>query len=83
MGPDTFRRALKAASREHLKGSITDLFPHLLRHACATHNYEAPADWQERLDELPFLVGELRTLHTNVLPDQHPARDPKPGFDHD
>ncbi|MFE5517720.1 tyrosine-type recombinase/integrase [Streptomyces virginiae] len=41
VGPDTFRRALKVASKEHLKGSITELFPHLLRHACATHNYEA------------------------------------------
>ncbi|MGW0553800.1 tyrosine-type recombinase/integrase [Streptomyces sp. NPDC002926] len=39
--PDTFRRALKLASREHLRGSVTGLFPHLLRHACATHNYEA------------------------------------------
>ncbi|MFJ9460801.1 tyrosine-type recombinase/integrase [Kitasatospora sp. NPDC101447] len=39
--PDTFRRALKTASREHLKGAVTALFPHLLRHACATHNYEA------------------------------------------
>jgi integrase len=39
--PDTFRRALKISSREHLKGPVTELFPHLLRHACATHNYEA------------------------------------------
>ncbi|UKZ07192.1 site-specific integrase [Streptomyces viridifaciens] len=41
VGPDTFRRALKIASREHLSGSVDHLFPHLLRHACATHNYEA------------------------------------------
>ncbi|MER5355736.1 site-specific integrase [Kitasatospora sp. NPDC002551] len=41
VGPDTFRRALKAASRLHLKGPVTEIFPHLLRHACATHNYEA------------------------------------------
>ncbi|WP_412075519.1 tyrosine-type recombinase/integrase (plasmid) [Streptomyces xanthophaeus] len=41
VGPDAFRRALKEASREHLKGPVTVLFPHLLRHACATHNYEA------------------------------------------
>ncbi|MCC3652616.1 site-specific integrase [Streptomyces sp. S07_1.15] len=41
VGADTFRRALKAASRKHLKGPVTELFPHLLRHACATHNYEA------------------------------------------
>nr|WP_189866952.1 site-specific integrase [Streptomyces poonensis] len=39
--PDTFRRALKMASREHLRGPVSVLFPHLLRHACATHNYEA------------------------------------------
>lgn len=39
--PDTFRRALKTASQQHLKGSVTELFPHLLRHACATHNYES------------------------------------------
>ncbi|MGW7325475.1 tyrosine-type recombinase/integrase [Streptomyces sp. NPDC054845] len=39
--PDTFRRTLKAASRRHLSGTVTVLFPHLLRHACATHNYEA------------------------------------------
>ncbi|WTI42420.1 site-specific integrase [Streptomyces sp. NBC_00589] len=41
MHPDTFRRALRAASQEHLTGTVTVLFPHLLRHACATHNYEA------------------------------------------
>lgn len=38
--PATFRRALKAASRLHLPGPVSELFPHLLRHACATHNYE-------------------------------------------
>ncbi|MFJ2752710.1 tyrosine-type recombinase/integrase [Streptomyces sp. NPDC087297] len=38
--PATFRRALKAASRRHLTGPVTEIFPHLLRHACATHNYE-------------------------------------------
>ncbi|MFH9008917.1 site-specific integrase [Streptomyces afghaniensis] len=38
---DTFRRSLRAASLAHLKGTVTVLFPHLLRHACATHNYEA------------------------------------------
>ncbi|WP_426501653.1 tyrosine-type recombinase/integrase [Streptomyces sp. D54] len=37
---DTFRRALRAASLVHLQGTVTVLFPHLLRHACATHNYE-------------------------------------------
>ncbi|MEV8597821.1 tyrosine-type recombinase/integrase [Streptomyces sp. NPDC052012] len=39
--PDTFRRALKMASREYLRGPVSELFPYLLRHACATHNYEA------------------------------------------
>lgn len=38
---DTFRRSLRAASLAHLKGTVTVLFPHLLRHACATHNYES------------------------------------------
>lgn len=37
---DTFRRALRRASLAHLRGTVTVLFPHLLRHACATHNYE-------------------------------------------
>ncbi|MFI6449120.1 tyrosine-type recombinase/integrase [Kitasatospora sp. NPDC050543] len=41
LGEDAFRRALKKASKLHLRGSVTELFPHLLRHACATHNYEA------------------------------------------
>ena len=38
--PSTFRRALHAAAATYLTGPVTDLFPHLLRHACATHNYE-------------------------------------------
>ncbi|KEF16652.1 hypothetical protein DF18_34120, partial [Streptomyces rimosus] len=38
--PSTFRRALHAAAGSYLSGPVTDLFPHLLRHACATHNYE-------------------------------------------
>jgi integrase len=40
VGPDAFHRALKAASRKHLTGPVGVLHPHLLRHACATHNYE-------------------------------------------
>jgi integrase len=39
VGPDAFRRSLKAASVLHLEGPVTVLHPHLLRHACATHNY--------------------------------------------
>ncbi|MFI1801187.1 site-specific integrase [Streptomyces sp. NPDC020379] len=38
--PATFRRTLKTASRLYLRGPVTELFPHLLRHACATHNYQ-------------------------------------------
>ncbi|MGW6695831.1 tyrosine-type recombinase/integrase [Rhodococcus sp. NPDC054953] len=38
--PATFRRALHTAAARYLNGPVTDLFPHLLRHACATHNYE-------------------------------------------
>jgi integrase len=38
--PATFRRALKTAGHQHLPGPVRDLHPHLLRHACATHNYE-------------------------------------------
>lgn len=36
----TFRKALHVAAANYLPGTVTDLFPHLLRHACATHNYE-------------------------------------------
>jgi site-specific recombinase XerD len=38
--PSTFRRQLHAAAASFLTGPVTDLYPHLLRHACATHNYE-------------------------------------------
>ncbi|MFC9840039.1 tyrosine-type recombinase/integrase [Rhodococcus sp. NPDC127530] len=38
--PSTFRRALRAAGKAHLSGPVTEIYPHLLRHACATHNYE-------------------------------------------
>lgn len=37
----TFRRAVKTASLLYLPGPVTVLHPHLLRHACATHNYQA------------------------------------------
>lgn len=40
VGPNAFRTALKAAAKLHLPGPVTNLFPHLLRHACATHLYE-------------------------------------------
>lgn len=40
LDPSTFRRVLKTASAQYLTGPVTHLHPHLLRHACATHNYE-------------------------------------------
>ena len=38
--PSTFRKVLHTAAAAYLTGPVTDLFPHLMRHACATHNYE-------------------------------------------
>ncbi|MFI5831420.1 site-specific integrase [Streptomyces sp. NPDC051578] len=38
--PATFRRVLHQAAGRYLTGPVSDLYPHLLRHACATHNYE-------------------------------------------
>ncbi|WND39970.1 site-specific integrase [Streptomyces sp. BB1-1-1] len=37
----TLRKALARASEAHLAGPVERIFPHLLRHACATHRYEA------------------------------------------
>ncbi|WP_209440730.1 tyrosine-type recombinase/integrase [Amycolatopsis thermoflava] len=31
---------MQRASRLYLPGPVTELYPHLLHHACATHNYE-------------------------------------------
>ena len=39
--PSTFRKALARAGDLYLTGPVTELYPHLLRHACATHYYEA------------------------------------------
>jgi integrase/recombinase XerC len=39
--PSTFRKALARAGSLYLTGPVTELYPHLLRHACATHYYEA------------------------------------------
>lgn len=39
--PSTFRKALNHASAAYLTGPVTRLHPHLLRHACATRNYES------------------------------------------
>lgn len=41
VGADVFRRVLKTASGLYLSGPVDRLYPHLLRHACATHNYES------------------------------------------
>jgi integrase/recombinase XerC len=38
--PSTFRRTLRHAGQQFLTGPVTEIYPHLLRHACATHNYE-------------------------------------------
>ncbi|MEU3509686.1 hypothetical protein ABZ733_17655 [Streptomyces longwoodensis] len=38
--PSPFRRALHQAAGAYPSGPVSDLFPHLLRHACVTHNHE-------------------------------------------
>lgn len=53
--PSTFRRALKAAGANYLSGPVTNLFPHLLRHACAAHNYESGMS----LWEVQKLLGHI------------------------
>jgi integrase len=56
----TFRRTLKAAGHQFLTGSVTELHPHLLRHACATHNYERGMS----LWEVQKLLGHDRPTTT-------------------
>ncbi|MFG2042152.1 site-specific integrase [Dactylosporangium sp. NPDC048998] len=58
--PGTFRRALKAAGERFLPAPGGALFPHLLRHACATHNYEAGMS----LWEVQKLLGHEWTTTT-------------------
>jgi integrase/recombinase XerC len=58
--PGTFRKALKAAAHLYLPGPVSGLFPHLLRHACATHNYEAGMS----LWEVQKLLGHDRATTT-------------------
>ena len=36
---ETFARALGQAAAEHLRGPVTKLTPHVLRHACASQLY--------------------------------------------
>jgi integrase/recombinase XerC len=40
MQASTFQAPLSSAAEQFLAGPVTTLYPHLLRHACATHNYE-------------------------------------------
>jgi integrase/recombinase XerC len=58
--PSTFRRVLKTAGRRFLTGPVTELHPHLLRHACATHNYERGMS----LWEVQKLLGHDRPTTT-------------------
>jgi len=58
--PSTFRKALQFASLEYLPGPVRELYPHLLRHACATHNYEAGMS----LWEVQKLLGHSWTTTT-------------------
>lgn len=60
MTPSTFRRALKTAGSRFLTGPVTEMFPHLLRHACATHNYERGMS----LWEVQKLLGHDRPTTT-------------------
>ncbi len=58
--PSTFRRALKTAGHRFLTGPVNELHPHLLRHACATHNYERGMS----LWEVQKLLGHDRPTTT-------------------
>ncbi|GAA3250984.1 hypothetical protein GCM10010532_097960 [Dactylosporangium siamense] len=60
LAPGTFGRALKAAGERFLPPPGGALFPHLLRHACATHNYEAGMS----LWEVQKLLGHEWTTTT-------------------
>lgn len=73
--PATFRRALKMASRLYLPGPVHELFPHLLRHACATHNYERGMT----LWEVQRLLGHIWTT-TTVRYVASAQADPELGF---
>lgn len=56
----TFRKALRSAGARFGSGPAGHLYPHLLRHACATHHYEAGmALW-----EVQKLLGHDRTTTT-------------------
>jgi integrase/recombinase XerC len=68
--PSTFRRALKTAGGRFLTGPVTQLHPHLLRHACATHNYERGMSlWEVQKvlghDRPTTTVSYLSTAHAD------------------
>jgi integrase len=68
--PSTFRRALKTAGHRHLPGPVRDLHPHLLRHAAATHSYEAGMSlWEVQKmlghDRPTTTVAYLATAHAD------------------
>ncbi|MDA5283889.1 site-specific integrase [Streptomyces sp. Isolate_45] len=73
--PATFRRALQTASRLYLPEPVPELFPHLLRHACATHNYERGMS----LWEVQRLLGHTWTT-TTVRYVASAQADPELGF---
>jgi integrase/recombinase XerC len=64
----TFRRILHTAAAAYLPGPVCDLHPHLLRHACATHNYERGMSlW----DVQKLLGHEWPTTTVNYLATVH------------
>jgi integrase/recombinase XerC len=68
--PSTFRKALKTAGRRFLTGPVTELHPHLLRHAAATHNYERGMSlWEVQKmlghDRPTTTVSYLATAHAD------------------
>lgn len=64
----TFRRTLHTAAAAYLPGPVCDLHPHLLRHACATHNYERGMS----LWDIQKLLGhEWPTTTVNYLATVH------------
>ncbi|WP_207944785.1 tyrosine-type recombinase/integrase [Actinomadura rubrisoli] len=68
--PSTFRRALKIAGQRFLTGPVRHLYPHLLRHAAATHNYERGMSlWEVQKmlghDRPTTTVSYLATAHAD------------------
>jgi site-specific recombinase XerD len=62
IGGDTFATALAGAAAAHLRGPVTRLTPHLLRHACASRLYSEGIG----LAAIQQLLGH-RWLSTTVL----------------